>query len=89
MKLCPYCSGAMDNASTVCQLCGRDWKSGASVAPPKGGVSLVPREEPERTGFSWAQFISSENHDLWRFLFAVVVTLFVIFWWLVFSWMPS
>ena len=89
MKLCPYCSGAMDNESTVCQLCGRDWKSGASVASPKGSVPPVPREDPERTSLSWAQFISSENHALWRFLFGVVVIFCVILLWWIFAWMPS
>jgi hypothetical protein len=30
MKLCPYCSKEMELAATVCQQCGRDWKTGVS-----------------------------------------------------------
>ena len=34
MKLCPYCSGEMEDDATVCQHCGRDWKSGVSHFAP-------------------------------------------------------
>jgi hypothetical protein len=30
MKLCPYCSREMEDAATICQHCGRDWKTGVS-----------------------------------------------------------
>jgi hypothetical protein len=40
MKLCPYCSGEMEDAATVCQHCGRDWKSGVSHFAP---VHDIPR----------------------------------------------
>lgn len=34
MKLCPYCSGEMAVTATICQHCGRDWKSGVSHFAP-------------------------------------------------------
>lgn len=70
MKLCPYCSGEMDNASVICQHCGRDWRSGVQVHPP-------PQTDPARPTSSWAEITSSENKVLWRFLVVVAVALFL------------
>jgi len=40
VKLCPYCSGEMEDAVTICQHCGRDWRTGASRFAP---VQHIPR----------------------------------------------
>jgi hypothetical protein len=47
-----------------------------------------PRKN-ERANSSWAEITSSENRVLWRFLFAVMVILFVAFSFWILSFMPS
>lgn len=43
MKLCPYCSGEMEDAAVVCNHCGRDWKTGVgpSTAETTRGQRMV------------------------------------------------
>ena len=55
MKLCPYCSGEMDDAALVCSLCGRDWKTG--VGPLTTENTVAPSSEttqvPATAGPLW------------------------------------
>jgi hypothetical protein len=47
MKLCPYCSQGMEDAATICQYCGRDWKTGVSHFAP-----IEPVQRPATSGDS-------------------------------------
>lgn len=44
MKLCPYCSGHMEDAAVVCNQCGRNWKTG--VGPPAAETETTQLQAP-------------------------------------------
>ena len=55
MKLCPYCSGEMEDAAVVCNHCGRDWKTGLgpSTAETTQGPSAETTQVPATAGPLW------------------------------------
>jgi hypothetical protein len=53
MKLCPYCSGEMEDAAVVCQHCRRDWKTGVSELPASQPSSPPEGSTPSPYMWPW------------------------------------
>jgi len=88
MKLCPYCSGEMEDTVTICQHCRRDWKSGVSHFAP---VQHIPRPTSSASSLDWDHasnvtvsggvpdhaVILPNHRNIWRVYGAVTLALLV------------
>ena len=72
MKLCPYCSGEMEDTAVVCNDCGRDWKTGVGPSTTENTVALSSSQTiqvPAKAGPLWP----------WACLAAVLVSGMLVF----------
>jgi hypothetical protein len=69
MKLCPFCSGEMEDAALVCNHCGRNWKTGVGPSAETTQVQADTTQGQAIAGPLWP----------WACLAAVLVSGMLIY----------